>query len=235
MLEERGLATTVIGLVLPHLEKIQPPRALMVPFMLGRPLGEPNNATFQKRVLLQALHLLTKAHGPVILESFVDSNPSSVDRPDWRPAVSLPKPFRPDDAKAWGSAFRHELSLMQPAWDRFKARFARTTVGLSGQAVDAWPGFVALALDGEWPTVALHEAPALALRFLVDDIKALYGEAVQADGAAPSASQIDSWFWRDTLAGQLILALRSKAMQSENGAMKTVGARFFVPAPFVPT
>ena len=41
MLEERGLPTTVIALVLPQVEKTRPPRALMTPFMLGRPLGEP--------------------------------------------------------------------------------------------------------------------------------------------------------------------------------------------------
>jgi hypothetical protein len=37
MLEERGLPTTVLALVLPQVEKTRPPRALMLPFMLGRP------------------------------------------------------------------------------------------------------------------------------------------------------------------------------------------------------
>ena len=89
-------------------------------------------------------------------------------------------------------------------------------------------------LDGGLPTVALHDNTALSLRFLVDDIKALYGEAVQADGGPPSARQIDTWFWSETLAGQLLLALRSTAMQSENNALKTVGGRFFVPTPYLP-
>jgi hypothetical protein len=31
-----------------------------------------------------------------------------------------------------------------------------------------------------------------------------------------------------------LIALRSMAMQSENNALKTVGGRFFVPAPFLP-
>lgn len=80
----------------------------------------------------------------------------------------------------------------------------------------------------------MHETPALALRFLVDDIKALYGEAVQADGPPPSARQIDRWFWQETVAGQMLLALRSMAMKSNNNALKTVGGRFFVPAPYLP-
>lgn len=233
-LEELGLATTVIGLVLPHLEKIQPPRALMVPFMLGRPLGEPNDVRFQKRVLLQALSLLTKNKGPVILEYFVDDHPSSLDRPDWRPSVALPKPILVGDSTAWERALSDELLMMLPAWKRFKKRFSRSSVGLSGQEVDAWPNFIGRTLQGGLPIVPLHGTPALSLRFLVDDIKALYGEAVQADGDPPSARQIDSWFWNQTLAGQLLLALRVYAMQSENSGLKTVGGRFFVPGPYLP-
>ena len=79
-----------------------------------------------------------------------------------------------------------------------------------------------------------HDTAALALRFLVDDIKALYGEAAQADGGAPAARQIDWWFWRETVAGQLLLALRATSLLSANNALKTVGGRFFVPVPFVP-
>ena len=47
MIEARGIATVVIGLVRPHLETIRPPRALFVPFELGRPLGAPEDAAFQ--------------------------------------------------------------------------------------------------------------------------------------------------------------------------------------------
>ena len=92
MLEERGLPTTVLALVQPHVENIRPPRAVMTPFMLGRPLGEPNDAAFQRRVLLQALRLLERSDGPVILEHFPDDNPSWFDRPGWTPSVALPPP-----------------------------------------------------------------------------------------------------------------------------------------------
>jgi hypothetical protein len=46
MLETRGIATVAIASVLPQVEKTRPPRALMVPFMLGRPFGEPNDMAF---------------------------------------------------------------------------------------------------------------------------------------------------------------------------------------------
>ena len=234
MLEERGLPTTVLALVLPQVEKTRPPRAIMTPFMLGRPLGEPNDDTFQRRVLLQALRLLERTDGPVILEDFADDNPSHFDRPGWAPSVTLPPPVACADAAAWGSAFRDELELVLPAWERFEARFGRSTVGLAGQPIQDWPDFCAAFLAGGLLTVPGHDTPALALRFLCDDIKALYGEAAQADGPAPSAGQIDRWFWRETVAGQMLIALRTVAMGSENNALKTVGGRFFVPVPYLP-
>src|SRR5580658_3003120 len=232
MLEERGLPTTVLALALAQVEKTRPPRAVMVPFMLGRPLGEPNDAPFQHRVLLQALRLLERTDGPVLLEHFPDDNPSWFDRPDWKPAVTLQTLGLIEGA--WEGAFRAELAAVLPVWERFKSRFGRTTVGLAGQPPDAWPGFATAFLDGALPTVPAHDTPALALRFLADDLKALYGEAVQADGAPPSARQIDRWFWRQTVAGQLLIALREMSLTSENNALKTVGGRFFVPVPWLP-
>ena len=233
MLEERGLPTTVLALVQPHVETIRPPRAVMTPFMLGRPLGEPNDAAFQRRVLLQALRLLERSDGPVILEHFPDDNPSWFDRPGWTPSVALPPPGAYQGSAAWQKAFHKELEAVLPAWERFKARFGRTTVGLAGQPPEAWSAFATSFLDGALPSVPHLDTPALALRFLADDLKALYGEAVQADGGPPSARQIDWWFWRQTVAGQLLIALRALAMQSDNNALKTVGGRFFVPVPFV--
>jgi hypothetical protein len=234
MLEERGLPTTALALVLPQVERTRPPRAVWTPFMLGRPFGEPNDPAFQRRVLMQALNLLERTDGPVILEHFPDDNPSWFDREGWAPAVPLTVPGTPDTAGEWEDALRAELVAVLPVWERFKARFGRTTVGLSGQPPEAWPAFAVAFLNGGLPTVPAHDTPALALRFLADDLKALYCEAVQADGGPPSARQIDGWFWRETIAARLLIALRKTAMESDNNALKTVGGRFFVPAPFVP-
>ena len=131
-------------------------------------------------------------------------------------------------------SFTRELTLLLPLWQQAQVRFGRTTVGLSFQSPDAWPGFAARFLAGELPYAAGHDTPALALRFLCDDVKALYGEAAQAEGAAPSSRQVDTWFWRQTVAGQLLIALRELALTSENNALKTVGGRFFVPVPWLP-
>ena len=79
-IEAQGIATTTIGLVRPHMEQSRPPRGLWVPFQLGRPLGEAEDKAFQRRVLIQALHLLERTDGgPIILEDFPDDPPSWTD------------------------------------------------------------------------------------------------------------------------------------------------------------
>ncbi|WP_428491306.1 hypothetical protein [Rhodopila sp.] len=203
-------------------EKTRPPRALWTSAMLGRPVGEPEDPAFQLRIIRAALRLLERTDGPVILEDFPDDPPGWVDHPGWTAPGTDPS-----------DAFAAELTAMLPLWQVAQARFGRTSVGLSFQAPEAWPGFVAALLDGGLPTVAALGTTALSARFLCDDIKALYGEAAQAVGPAPSARQVDGWFWRRTAAGGLLRRLRLVAMQSENNALKTVGGRFFVPAPWV--
>jgi hypothetical protein len=233
MLEVRGTPTVAIGLVRAQMEKTRPPRGLWTPFQLGRPLGEPEDPAFQRRVLLQALGLLERRDGPVILEDFPDDPPNWSDTVGWQPP-DLPIIETPDSAPHWQAALEREMAALRPAWQRARERYGRTTTGLSGQAAEQWPECVAQFLAGKLPTVALHNTPALTLRFLCDDIKAMYSEAAQAFGPPPSSRQIDMWFWSGTIAGRLLVALRSMALQSENNALKTVGGRFFVPTPYLP-
>ncbi|MEC7303801.1 MAG: selenoprotein B, partial [Pseudomonadota bacterium] len=65
-LEAEGLPTTQISLVRMHTEVIQPPRALWVPFELGRPFGTRCEAAFQRRVISAALALFESESGPVM-------------------------------------------------------------------------------------------------------------------------------------------------------------------------
>ncbi len=95
MIEARGIATVVIGLVRPHLESTKSPRGLWVPFPLGRPLGEPEDPAFQRRVLMAALALLERRDGPVLLVDFPEDAPSMTDTAGWTPQVVC-RPSRPD-------------------------------------------------------------------------------------------------------------------------------------------
>lgn len=88
---------------------------------------------------------------------------------------------------------------------------------------------------GELPAPpATIGSPALAVRFLADDLKAYYMEAAQSDGGMPSINQINDWLFRETVAGQFLVALRRVSLASENNALKTAGGRFLVPAQWVP-
>jgi hypothetical protein len=233
-LESAGLPTTVIALVLPQVEKTRPPRAVMVPFMLGRPFGTPGDAAFQRSVILHALGLLERTDGPVILEHFAQDDASSSDRAGWMSALALPEPGPLETPAQWASALQAELACVLPVWRAASLRSARTTVGLAGQPPEAFAGFAAALLAGQCPTVAAHSSSALAMRFMADDLKALYGEAVQSQGEPPSARQVDTWFWRSTVAGRLLIALRTLSVNSPDNAIRTVGSRFLVPTPWLP-
>jgi hypothetical protein len=235
LLELRGIPTVIIGLVRLHMEKVQPPRGLWTPFQLGRPLGEPGDVAFQMRVIKQALALLERTDGPVILEDFPDDPPNWRDLPGWRPPFSLKKSSVMTKPAEWRAALGEEIAELAPYWDRAKARFGRTSVGLSRMQPQAWPDFMTAFLEGEFPSGPPPHlsAPALALRFAVDDLKAYYTEAAQSGGDAPASRQLDAWLWRETLAGDFLRLLRAKGMESEHNAFKTVSGRFFVPSPWL--
>ncbi len=233
MLETRGLATVTIGLVRPHLEAVKPPRSVFTPFQLGRPLGEPNDPAFQRRVLMQALALLERRDGPVILEDFPDDAPGAGDQSGWRPPL-VTQADDPATPEAWAAALAQEMAELRPMWEQAREQRHGTTVGVSVQPPEAWPDFMAAFLAGGLPDVPAHATPALALRFLLDDLKAYYGEAAQARGPVPSSGQIDRWLWRQTIAGRFMIALREVCLRADNNALRTVAGRFFVPRPYLP-
>jgi len=234
MLEQRGFATVALASVRAQAEKTRPPRALWTTSQLGRPLGEPGDRAYQRRVLTAALGLLERSDGPVILDDFTEDPPGWTDAPGWKaPPTEAPSAMT-EGPEGWEAAFAGELRQLMPLWQQARDRFGRTTIGLSFQQPEEWPGFAVRFLRGELPKVRALDTPALSLRFLCDDVKALYGEAAQAVGPAPSSAQVDWWFWRQTVVGALLVALRQAAMESENNALKTVGGRFFVPVPWLP-
>ncbi len=94
-IEEEGVATTQISLIREHSEIIRPPRALWVPFELGRPLGPPNDPAFQARVLVSVLMLLEASEGPV-LQDFPEDAPADE---AYAGPVACPIPFVSLDEK----------------------------------------------------------------------------------------------------------------------------------------
>ena len=65
-LERSGITTVCLMLLREVAEKVRPPRALVVPFRHGYPLGAPHDAGLQRRVVEAALALLDRQDVPLI-------------------------------------------------------------------------------------------------------------------------------------------------------------------------
>jgi hypothetical protein len=217
-LERAGIATVHVSLIRLHSEKMRPPRGLWVPFELGRPLGAPGDADFQRRVLSQALALLDRTDGP-LLEDFPDDAPDAGPVAGWR---------APDLAAAAGDVAR-EMALLKPAYQRFTAAQARTTVGNAGLSLDALLPYLLSYLDGT-PARATRDdvAGPQQMRFAADDLKAYYLEAAMADGAGGSR-QMSDWFWGETAAGDMLLQLRARLIADEQRYLQSFGRLMMVP------
>ena len=218
-IEEEGIATVAIALIRPQAERTRPPRALWVPFELGRPFGPPSDPRFQRRVLMSALRLLESGQGPVLLTDFPDDDPRETDDPRWTPPIDR----EPD--------LEREIAALAPAYARSCKQRGRTTVGLSGLAPDAAARFVGAWLAGSPPPSPVGElSPILCLRFAADDLKAYAQESALAGDAKPSSRQLAHWLWNETQIGTALHRIRDGLVTASDERAKLVGQMFLVPA-----
>jgi hypothetical protein len=225
-LEEEGIATVAISLIRPQTENTKPPRALWVPFELGRPFGPPSDPTFQKRVVLAALRLLERETGPVIIEDFPDDDPRAQPDPAWRePLISS---AAAGSAEVLAGRLEAEILALRGAHERWVAQHRRTSVGLSGLPIGECGRYVADWLRGRAPPSprASFSAP-LMMRFAADDVKAY---CLEAAAASPSSRQLGDWFWNESAAGAAIHALREALQASDDERLKLIVSNFMVPA-----
>jgi hypothetical protein len=228
-LEEEGIATVAISLIRPQTENTKPPRALWVPFELGRPFGPPSDPPFQRRVLLAALQLLERASGPVIIEDFTDNDPRAQPEPGWHPPP-VPAAIIEGSAAALAARLESEIALLQGAHESWFARHGRTTIGLSQLSMPDCGRYVAEWVRGKAPPSPRDGFSApLMLRFAVDDVKAYYLEAGAGTGQ-PSSRQLGDWFWNETAAGAAIHAVRNACLASDDERLKLIAGNFMVPA-----
>lgn len=236
-LEEEGVATTLIGLVGLHCAFMRPPRALWVPHELGRPLGAPNNPALQRATLMAAVDLLIAEGGPSLIADFdLEAPPEQ----DWRcPFETEPASPWPDDAIEQGRLLLAEFSLALPWHRRANVHLGRTTVGLAGLAEAAIGDHIAaahtaIALGRDLPASPIRGLHRMqALRFAIDDLKACYMEAAAAGGGQPSSRQINGWFWRRTVAGQTLFALRENSIRYQSNVVQAIGESSLIPEEYL--
>tara|TARA_R110000868_G_scaffold404811_1_gene683390 strand:- start:37117 stop:37851 length:735 start_codon:yes stop_codon:yes gene_type:complete len=232
-LEEEGLATTVVSLVRLHSEIIRPPRSLFVPFELGRPVGPPNNNVLQRHVLEQALGLLESDDGPSLISDFDQSNDGTAPDKSWSPPATSFSNLDALDVADLKRRLKDEIEILAPSYALAKKTRGRSSVGVSRLTIDEIAEHILSFLNGphqESPREDLSSA--LVLRFGADDLKAFYLEAA-SHGGSPSSWQLGNWFWRDTVAGQILISLRAAAMDHDDKRFNIVGSKFLVPVIWV--
>lgn len=197
-----------------HTEIVRPPRALWVTFELGRPLGVPDDAPFQRRVLSAALGLLERSDGPLI-EDYPETVAEPADFTGWACPIAL-SPAAIDSLKA-------EIERLSSWYDQARAQAGRTTVGVSGLDMAAAGVLVREALEGPLPE-------AQALKEAVDDLRAYYLEAASAFPDPGTAAQRRQWFWDETKLARAILALQPRLAASPDPQHRILATLTLIPA-----
>lgn len=213
-LERRGIPTAGISLVREHTETIRPPRALWVTFELGRPLGIPDDADFQRRVLRAAAGLLERTDGPLIAD-YPEHVGEPADFTGWACPIGL--------SPASVGTLAAEIDRLTTWHDRAVAASGRTTVGVSGLDMAAAGRLLSQALEGELP-------PAQALKEAVDDLRAYYLEAASAFPEAGTPAMRKAWLWDETLFGRALLAVQPRLAASADPQHRILGNLTLIPA-----
>lgn len=204
---------------------INPPRALWVSFMLGRPFGVPNDAAFQARVLTAALRLLEAPSGPVLAD-YPEDAPASDDEAQ---GVACPVSFAQAADSSPDAVLVREVEALQPWHDRARERRGHSMVGLSKLS----PVAAALALAQFLRDQTITSIDGLntgeTVKLVCEDLRTYYYEAAAARPGTPNADAIQNWFWRDTACGQAFLALYKICIASSDASLQKLQATSLVP------
>lgn len=213
-IESEGIQTTGISLVRENTAALKPPRFLWTTFPLGRPLGVPGDAPFQRRVIRAALALLDRASGPV-LEDYPEDAPAV----DAAESVACPVSFSPPprEPTSWAPRLAGEMDTLRPWYEASLRRRGRTTVGIANQPVDALALALAAALDATEPP-----GRGRALKDTAEDLKAWYLEALTAQPGRHDPAALQVTLWRETELGRALRALHDAYANHPDAALRSM-------------
>jgi hypothetical protein len=197
--EAAGMATIALGSVKDQIENAAPPRGLWCDFPLGRPLGVPQNAEFQHRVLAEAFSLLDAKQ-----TVFKEYDIAIRDEGTEVTACALPPRH---DPKAHPAV--DEANGLRPAYERALAKYgnrigAGRTIS-SEQISEAIESFIRVAEGTPWKEAGVPGIPARVSQ----DIRGYYETAALVlSDHAPEAWAGTRWFLDHTEAGKVVLSAR---------------------------
>lgn len=213
-----------------HSEAIKPPRALWVPFELGRPFGLPNDVEFQQRVLRACLGLLESNSGPV-LEDYPEDVPA--DAASARiVGMSCPidLPYPPSNENELTESLLQEIGQIMPWYELAVNQRHRTTVGISElEIVDAAHFLIEFIEDPSTPSPRLEVEVGPMLKFACEDLKAFYSEAMSAQPGMSTSLAVENWLWNETVLGKLLWKFREGNLENPDAYTRYLAQRSLIP------
>ena len=229
-MEDEGLSTTQISLVREHSEAIKPPRALWVPFELGRPLGQPNDAEFQKKVVRACLGLLEAESGPV-LEDYQEDIPAGSAGYDFT-GMSCPIDLHsvPSNDSELTRSLVQEIGQIAPWYELAVDQRQRTTVGISElDILDAARFLSDFIEDPSSPSPRPEMEVGPMLKHTSEDLKAFYSEAMSAQPGMSSSLVVENWLWNETVLGKVLWNFREEHVDDPDSYIGYLAQRGLIP------
>lgn len=234
--ESEGLPTVIICLVRPHAERMKPPRALNVPFQLGRPLGAPDEPAFQTRVMQAALDLFSRDGPGPILEDFPDeppgeSNGADGDMEGWSCPVNLaPRIEDMSDRDRLREQFHQEISALTPWYDESVKSFGRSTVGVSNvPPMEIADFLVELIADPAMASPDPDRTIGDYAKLLIDDLRNFYIQSTAAQPGNKSDMDINNWIWGRTVFARIVAEFAGICESSNEPSLTRLGKRALIP------
>lgn len=209
---------------------------MWVPYELGRPIGVPNDAEFQKEVIKAAFELLDAESGPVLVDYPVEipEDATALDE-DAMTGMACPidLPALPDETAPTseiGKALMTEIASLAPWYDLAVTTRGRTTVGPSGLSIDDAAKYVANFLDDQDTPCPRDDMPVgRVLKLAYEDLKAYYGEAITAQPGYSTSKQVEDWLFNETVFGKALWRLRTLCLENEDEYFHYLGTNSIVP------
>jgi len=212
------MATVAIGSIRGQIYGTAPPRGLFCDFPLGRPLGVPGDAAFQRRVIERAFAMLERT------EPAVEDYEVVIEDGETQPlACPLPARMDPDAHPAID-----EAKGLRPAYDRAIAKYGNRAGAVRLLDADSIPAaiesFIRVAEGHPWKQAGIPGIPARVSQ----DIRGYYEmAAMEIADHTPAAWAGYRWFRDQTKTGEVIKKARD-AMR-ESGAKEPLW-RFLMPS-----
>ena len=196
-------------------EAMQLPRFLWVPFELGRPFGAPNEPDFQRRVLHDALALVERTDGPVVLADFPDDAPASDEETVWVCPVSFAPAASEEDELL--TSIRSEIAQLAP-W----AELGTPPTPNTGQTLEQMVEYLVSVSEGVEPDVE-------RIRLTTDDVRTWYLHAVAQQPGRATSHHRNAWFYRETAVAHLFGRVAATLTDHPQPMVRVFADRAIVP------